>query len=893
MPTSSLYVGVQGARVQAHPRYQVLEKIASGSFATVYRGKDLELGREVAIKQIHEQYLDTPKQLDRYWQEAQLLASLQHPNIVTIYDIVRERGWLILELMQGNLSKIAGRKPMDLDSLRSTLAHCLRALRFLHAHGIVHGDLKPSNLMIDRRKRIKIGDFGLARRVSDDDGSLIKGTTKYMAPEVVTDEFGDVGPASDLYSLGFLAYELLCGENFESLFPGLSAFGRDKQIAWMMWHAAPDRRLPEIRRTLEGVPEDLAKVIQKLTAKPQAERYKSADEALSDLKIDLKLVGGDTSQDTTVAGGAAPDKKRRMILIGVFAASVLLSLAMLFMPGKSEPEAPKGITGLLRAVQADKRIIEIEHAETGYPDEVTVPPDVRFFLVDEERTVMLKDLQPGDRILPPRAGDDVRIARVHRPQQTHGVIKHIDVPHNEIELQVDQGSRRESIVLRTTKRSKLTLNGQPAELAALKLEDRLNVTQMRDPKQQASRVVIALDAKRTIRSVGFVVQADENRLVFEQRQGRTTDRVALPIAKDAPVTINGERSPGPNKAEYAVTDLKPGDRVEVQHDTHVTALEASRRQTLAGNIEDVDPEKGIVQVQTDDGMMHNFRVVEGECEISLAGDPVSIADLRRFDHVDVTYDPDGSVSPARTIDAVRRPRGERLALLIAVQNYADRNLTKPLYPLADAKLLQETLIKRYSYAPERILVLSDPTKADLERQVPEWLKKTTNQSQLLVLFAGNAYTAEDDAVYLAARDTQFADLPKTGVPLSWLAEQVDGAIASERILLFDASHAGMGPDLKKQFSAEELLKSLGTKDGTLLKQTHVVGSSSHGERGQDWTAKGYSLFGWAVADAFSMKADTNRNAMVDAGELIAHLKTTMTEAGKELPTGQTPVMFAP
>lgn len=72
-------------------RYKLLEKIAAGSFATVYRAEDLELRREVAVKQIHEQFLGDPEQLDRYWSEAQLLASLQHPNIVTIYDIVRER----------------------------------------------------------------------------------------------------------------------------------------------------------------------------------------------------------------------------------------------------------------------------------------------------------------------------------------------------------------------------------------------------------------------------------------------------------------------------------------------------------------------------------------------------------------------------------------------------------------------------------------------------------------------------------------------------------------------------------------------------------------------------------------------------------------------------------
>src|SRR4029077_19740510 len=224
-----------------------------------------------------------------------------------------------------------------------TLAHCLRALKFLHAHGIVHGDVKPSNMMIDRRKRGKLGDFGLARRVSDEDGSLIKGTTKNMAPEVVSDEFGEVGPASDLYSLGFAAFELMCGENFNELFPGLNAFGRDKQMAWMMWHAAPDRRLPEISRVLADAPEDLARTIQKLIAKPQSQRYKSADEALSDLSIDIKLVrtGEETSIHWGQTGvGSNPARRRRWIVVGALALSVMASLAML-IPGTTPAPPPQ------------------------------------------------------------------------------------------------------------------------------------------------------------------------------------------------------------------------------------------------------------------------------------------------------------------------------------------------------------------------------------------------------------------------------------------------------------------------------------------------------------------------------------------------------------------------
>ena len=107
--------------MQSTPRYEILNSIASGDFATVYRARDRELGREVAVKQIHQQFLSNPRQTERYWREAQLLASLQHPNILTIYDIVRPRGWLILELMRGNLGQSIQAGPLDLDFLRVAL----------------------------------------------------------------------------------------------------------------------------------------------------------------------------------------------------------------------------------------------------------------------------------------------------------------------------------------------------------------------------------------------------------------------------------------------------------------------------------------------------------------------------------------------------------------------------------------------------------------------------------------------------------------------------------------------------------------------------------------------------------------------------------------------------
>ena len=203
---------------------------------------------------------------------------------MTIYDIVRERGWLVLELMQGSIGQLLAGRPISIDDLRMMILFVAQALHHLEQHKIYHGDVKPSNMMVDRGSRIKLGDFGMARRMVGDDGSLLKGTTKYMAPEVASEQFGPVGPHSDLYSLGFSAYELMCGSSFESLFPGLQIQGRDMQIAWMLWHAAPDRRLPEIARTFQGVPEDLAYVIQRLCEKDPAKRYRKASQVIDDLK---------------------------------------------------------------------------------------------------------------------------------------------------------------------------------------------------------------------------------------------------------------------------------------------------------------------------------------------------------------------------------------------------------------------------------------------------------------------------------------------------------------------------------------------------------------------------------------------------------------------------------
>ena len=152
-------------------RYQTGAPLGQGEFAVVYQGTDTKLSRDVAIKQLHAQYLADPKQLEKYWAEAQLVASLEHPHIISIYDIVPDQGWLIMELMQGSLKNLLDVGAMGAEDVRQAIVHAATALGYLHNQGIVHGDVKPSNLFISKTRRLKLGDFGLARRATGDDGS--------------------------------------------------------------------------------------------------------------------------------------------------------------------------------------------------------------------------------------------------------------------------------------------------------------------------------------------------------------------------------------------------------------------------------------------------------------------------------------------------------------------------------------------------------------------------------------------------------------------------------------------------------------------------------------------------------------------------------------------------
>lgn len=874
-------------------RYKILEKIGAGSFATVYRARDNELGREVAIKQLHQEFIDDPKRMERFWQEAQLLASLQHPNIVTIFDIVKERGWLVLELMQSSLAERLSGRQIDLRALRATLAHVLRALKYLHAQGIIHGDIKPGNLMIDARRRVKLGDFGLACRVATVDGSLLKGTTKYMAPETVSDDFGDVGPASDLYSLGFSAYDLMCGPNFEELFPGLNAKGRNQQVAWMMWHAAPDRRLPEIGRVLEGVPPDLAKVVQKLTQKDQSLRYKSADEALSDLQIDLKLVGGQTG-DLITDDAPKTDKRRTYLAAGALGISVLMCAAMLFQGGgKEQPgQSQKRSHGLIREVNEGKNEFIVQDLNSGSLEPFKVPRKQRIFLLNDKKNILLRELQPGDHVemdIDKNQPDLVVNMLVDRPVLTHGTLKELLLNESRMVLSMEEGNTRDDLPLRVPKSAAMKLNGQTVELRDLQHGDRLDITHLSEPGEARGRVLNTLSARRIVTTVGSIAgfDADQATLSIQIGQGATASSLKLPVTAKCKVSINGSTT-HENKP-FTAADLMPGDRVSIQHDTEITEVTATRSLQFDGAVQAVDVAENQLTVSLSNGERHTLKI-EPKTEITLALDKVKLQDLRQFDNVRIAYaeTSDGSLV-ATTVDAKRPVQTDRWTVVFGTQSYTDSTLSPLKTALNDARLVQSALLSRYAVSDQRGALIVDGSRKDWERQLNETLSSARPQTQVLIYVAGHAYQADDKTVYLAPKDFRFDNMANTGISLDWLAEKLNECPSNDKILVLDVTPPGTGKDVKRQLAGKALVDNLKTP----FKSTTVIVSCDQGQQSKVWDEKSRGLFAWMLAEAIQGAADVDRDLHLTPEELFSYLKSQAGSAQARVNADQTPVMIEP
>jgi eukaryotic-like serine/threonine-protein kinase len=248
-------------------RYELQELIGEGTFGRVYRGYDRRLARCVAIKVIKPWWAADPEWAESFEREAQLLARVSDPGIVQIYDVGQadEGLYYVTELVEGE--SLAGRlrrggrlPPWEACEIAEQLC---RALAHAHAEQIVHRDVKPANVLISRRGRVKVGDLGIARLAEgtpDGGTATIVGTPRYMAPEQASGL--PVTPATDLYSAGIVLYEMLAGQ---------PPFGGDSAVEIALRHVqAPLPPFPP------GTPGSLERIVARALAKEPAERYQSA-----------------------------------------------------------------------------------------------------------------------------------------------------------------------------------------------------------------------------------------------------------------------------------------------------------------------------------------------------------------------------------------------------------------------------------------------------------------------------------------------------------------------------------------------------------------------------------------------------------------------------------------
>lgn len=196
-------------------RYRLQEKIGAGGMAEVWRADDLTLERPVAVKLLAEQISLDVTFAKRFFREAKVTARLEHPNILPVYDFGEHAGllYIVMQLVTGGTLRERARKGTDLQTAMGWIRSIASALDFAHAEGVVHRDVKPANVLLDRGGRPLLADFGLAKprdaEVLTVAGTAM-GTPVYMSPEALRGE--ELTPSSDQYSLGVLAYYLLTGQ---------------------------------------------------------------------------------------------------------------------------------------------------------------------------------------------------------------------------------------------------------------------------------------------------------------------------------------------------------------------------------------------------------------------------------------------------------------------------------------------------------------------------------------------------------------------------------------------------------------------------------------------------------------------------------------------------------
>ena len=260
-------------------QYELLSEIARGGMGIVYRARQRNLNRIVALKMILSGAIAAPEDVKRFYTEAEAAASLEHPNIVPIYEIGEYEGqhFFSMALVDGkSLAEPLKGGPLGAKEAAAIMAKVADAIDYAHSKGVIHRDIKPANILIDAKGEPKITDFGLAR-IDEGDSiltrtGLILGTPSFMPPEQASGKVRDIGAHSDVYSIGATLYCLITGQ---AAFQGASPLETLNMVL--------NEPAKEPRRIVPSIPRDLQTICMKCLEKKPQDRYPSAGAVSKDL----------------------------------------------------------------------------------------------------------------------------------------------------------------------------------------------------------------------------------------------------------------------------------------------------------------------------------------------------------------------------------------------------------------------------------------------------------------------------------------------------------------------------------------------------------------------------------------------------------------------------------
>ncbi len=351
--------------------YRIVEQLGSGGMATVFKAYHASLDRYVAIKVLHPAFKQDPNFLSRFQREARIVAKLQHPAIVPVYDFNEHNGqpYLVMRFIEGETLKARLSKgDLPLHEVVRILHPVGEALQYAHGQGVLHRDVKPSNILLTPDGQVFLADFGLARIAQAGESTLsqdaLVGTPQYISPEQARGD-SDLDARTDVYSLGVVMYELLIGR---------VPYQADTPYAVIHDHIYAPLPLP--RSIKPGFPETLERVLLKALAKERDDRYASVTELLAAFETAAQTIISEAPTQTlapeaqrsglaeqpavvtppvvpvaiptvaaaelqAVSPGLKPKSKKTLwIVLGVVAAAIIVAVIALLVVSNNQPAPP-------------------------------------------------------------------------------------------------------------------------------------------------------------------------------------------------------------------------------------------------------------------------------------------------------------------------------------------------------------------------------------------------------------------------------------------------------------------------------------------------------------------------------------------------------------------------